>query len=65
MAKNFIVLKNNKHVSARVEDKAEAEALCAALSIESPLATFEFGKLDKKYYTTFTAAVYTPVEEDL
>ena len=65
MAKDFVVIKNNSKVVSRVEDKGEAEALCTALSLESPTATFEFGKLDKKYYTTYNAPSYTPVEEDL
>ena len=65
MAKEFVVIKNGSFVDARVDSKQDAEDLCAVLSIQNPTASYEFGKMDKKYYTIKTDATYTPVEEPI
>lgn len=65
MAKEFIVIKNGTHVEARVDSKQEAEALGQELRDQNPRATYEAGKLDKKYYTTIGEAPATPVDEAL
>lgn len=65
MAKEFVVLRNGLFVDARVDSKQDAEALCTTLSIQNPRATYEYGKMDKKYYNTYTEESFTPVEEPL
>ena len=64
MAKSYIVIKNNREVLGRYASKQGAEDAAEALRDNFPGAAFEFGKLDKKLYTTKTDATYTPVDED-
>ena len=65
MAKEFIVIKNGQNVEARVDSKQEAEALGQELRDQNPRATYEAGKLDKKYYTVIGDAPSLPVDEDI
>ena len=64
MAKAFVVIKNGKYIVARVDSKGEAEDAALELLAESPSATFESGKLDKRVYTTTTPGETTVIEEN-
>lgn len=53
MAKEYIVLKNGKYIVDRLDSKQDAEDRALELLNESPGASFESGKLDKRvWYTT-------------
>ena len=63
MAKEFIVVKDGKDIVDRVDSKAEAEASALAFLSESPNASFEFGKLDKRIFTFRNNVSYDYQEE--
>ena len=63
MAKAFIVVKNGRSVVARADSKAEAEQIATALRDASPMASFEFGKLNKRLFGTKVSHTITPSEE--
>lgn len=63
MAKEFVVLRNGKYVVDRVDSKAEAEAIAIALLQESPNSSFEYGKMDKRVFTTRTEESFEYGEE--
>ncbi len=63
MAKSYIVIKNGREVVGRVNSKQAADALAQEFRDAFPRAGFEFGKLDKKYYSTEVSATTTPQEE--
>ena len=56
MAKAFVVIQNGNDVVDRVDSKSEAEARCQELLTKSPEASFEFGKLDKRMFTSIIPA---------
>lgn len=65
MAKAFVVIKNGTTVVDRVNSKQDAELVARAMRDANPRAFFEFGKLDKKLYSSESDPTFTPVEEDL
>lgn len=65
MAKSFVVIKNGTRVVDRFDTKQAAEAYANEQRDTNPQAIFEFGKLDKRMYTTIGDRVLTPVDEVL
>ena len=63
MAKAYVVIQNGVKVIARLGSKQEAEAFAEAQRDKYPRASFEFGKLDKKLYTSIGEVQYTDSEE--
>lgn len=63
MAKAFVVIQNSTRVVARADSKQEAEAIAESLRDKYHGASFEFGKMDKRLFTTRGDTVYTPDEE--
>lgn len=65
MAKAFVVIQNLTRVISRHDSKQEAEDAAELARAENPRASFEFGKMDKRLYTSIGGVSYTPVDEAL
>ena len=63
MAKTYVVIKNAKAVVSRWDSKQDAQADAESRRDANPRASYEFGKLDKRLYTTQADVVYTTGEE--
>lgn len=63
MAKEFVVIRNNNDVVQRCDSKAEAEAVALEFLQKYPRSSFEFGKLDKRVFTTSTEVEFEYGEE--
>ena len=64
MAKAFVVIQNGDRVVARLDSKAEAQTHAEDLRDAYPEASFEYGKMDKRLYSTVaTTKTYDPAEE--
>ena len=63
MAKEFVVIRNNADVVERCDSKAEAEAVALEYLQKFPRSSFEFGKMDKRIFTTATEVSFEYGEE--
>ena len=63
MAKEFVVIRNSNDVVERCDSKAEAEAVALEYLQKFPRSSFEFGKLDKRIFTSATEASFEYGEE--